>query len=85
MGEDAALFDIPPAFVKRDERRGHITLAANPFGQCEGAFVDLGSELHWWAHMPLHLDPTGARLLGEYLIAWADRKDARAPAPARQS
>lgn len=76
MGEPA-LFELPPAFVKVDAERGHITLAANPFGQCDGAFVDLGSELHWWAHTSLHLDPIGARLLGEALVAWADRKAAR--------
>ena len=68
-----ALFDLPPAFVKQDPTRGHITLASNPFGQCDGAFVDLGSELHWWAHTPLHLDKTGARLLGEALIRWSER------------
>lgn len=79
MDADAALFDLPPAFVKRDAVRGHITLAANPFGQCDGAFVDLGCELHWWASAALHLDATGARLLGEYLIAWADKKDDERP------
>jgi hypothetical protein len=76
MGEPA-LFDLPPAFVKQDTAHGHITLAANPFGQCDGAFVDLGAELHWWAYTPLHLDATGARALGRALIAWADRKDKR--------
>lgn len=70
---EEALFDLPPAFVKQDAVRGHITLAANPFGRCDGAFVDLGCELHWWAHTPLNLDKTGARLLGEALIRWAER------------
>lgn len=68
-----ALFDLEPAFVKRDEVRGHITLAANPFGQCDAAFVDLGSRLHWWAYTPLQLDKEGARLLGEALIDWSKR------------
>lgn len=71
MGE--ALFDLPPAFVKQDPVRGHIALAANPFGQAEGAFVDLGCELRWWAFTPLHLDKTGARLLGEALIRWSEK------------
>lgn len=74
MSGAPALSDLPPAFVKADRTRGHITLAANPFGQCDGAFVDLGSELHWWANTALHLDAEGARLLGRALIAWADRK-----------
>lgn len=74
---EPALFDLPPAFVKVDGVRGHITLAANPFGQCDGAFTDLGCELRWWANTSLHLDPVGARLLGEALIAWADRRTER--------
>lgn len=74
---EAALFDLPPAFVKRDEARGHITLAANPFGRCDGAFVDLGCELRWWSNTALHLDAVGARRLGEYLTAWADKVEAR--------
>lgn len=73
-----ALFDLPPALVKRDATRGHITLAANPFGQCDGAFVDLGAALHWWSQTALHLDVVGARTLGEHLIAWADKRDGRA-------
>ena len=71
---EPTLFDLPPAFVKRDQRFGHISVAANPFGKCDGAFVDLGSRLHWWAYMSLQLDATGARLLAEHLLAWADRE-----------
>lgn len=70
---DDTLFDIAPAFIKEDERHGHITLAANPFGQCDAAFVDLGTRLHWWAYTPLHLDAAGARRLSQALATWADR------------
>jgi hypothetical protein len=79
------LFDLEPAFVKRDKQYGHITVAANPFGQCDGAFVDLGTRLHWWAHLPLQLDSTGARLLAEHLSTWAARVEATTPAEADQS
>lgn len=70
---EEALFDLPSAFVYVDKTHGHITVAANPFGQCDGAFVDLGSVLHWWAYTGLNLDKTGARLLGEALLRWAER------------
>lgn len=76
---EPALFDLPPAFVKVDPVRHHITMAANPFGQCDGAFVDLGCELHWWSQTALHLDAAGARKLGLALVAWAERAERREP------
>lgn len=74
---EQTLFDIPPAFVKSDQKCGHITVAANPFGQCDGAFVDLGRRLHWWAYTSVRLDVHGARALAEALTVWADREDPR--------
>jgi hypothetical protein len=68
---DLADFEAPTADVRVDPQRHHIALVVD--NRAEGAFVDLGSELHWWAHMSLHLDSAGARTLGEALIAWADR------------
>lgn len=79
------LFDLEPAFVKRDQQRGHVTVAANPFGQCDGAFVDLGTRLHWWANQSVHLDSTGARLLAEHLNAWAARVEATTPTETARS
>lgn len=71
------LFDLdeltgPIPAVRVDPQRQHITLVVD--GVAEGAFVDLGSELHWWSHTALHLDAAHARTLGEALIAWADRR-----------
>lgn len=78
MSTEQLVLDLPdldPAVVRRDARCWHITLAADPAGQCDGAFVDLGPVLHWWAYTALRLDPAGARELAGHLIAWADRPD----------
>lgn len=58
-----------------DNPRGHISLIADGVG--EGAFCDLGSELHWWSHTSLHLDPSQAHELGLALVAWAEKKLAK--------
>lgn len=76
--EVEALFDLdalkaPIAEVTVDARCGHIGLNAEP--DHHGAFVNLGSELHWWSYSALHLDPAGARQLADALNAWADRHD----------
>lgn len=62
--------------VKVDNPRGHISMVADGVG--EGAFCDLGSELHWWSHSSLHLGPEQARELGEALVAWADKRQPKA-------
>lgn len=77
MSEQLALDleTLTPATIRVDGRCHHITLAADLEGQCDGAFVDLGPVLHWWAHTPLQLDPAGAYALAAALTAWADRPD----------
>lgn len=55
-----------------DNPRGHISMVAEGVG--EGAFCDLGSELHWWSHSSLHLGPEQAYELGTALVAWAAKK-----------
>lgn len=62
----------PIEAVKVDAQRGHVSLVVD--GRAEGAFVDLGTVLHWWAYTPLHMSPEQAREVGSALIAWAERR-----------
>ena len=62
--------------VKPDPRRGHIALVRE--GVTVASFTDLGPVLHMWQYEGgIELDAATARGLGETLVAWADRKQAR--------
>lgn len=54
---------------------GHGNFAVSRPGphSADGAWCDLGSELHWWANVSVRLDRDGARDLAAMLLAWADR------------
>ena len=66
----------PIQSVKVDTTRGHISLVVDD--AAAGAFVDLGSELHWWSHTSLHMSPEQAHEVGSALVAWAARRQGRA-------
>jgi hypothetical protein len=60
--------------VHADPIRGHIRVG-------DLVFCDVTATLDVWARQSIRLDTPTARALGEALVAWADRRDAKAVRP----
>ncbi len=77
--------DHPLAVIHPDTRfptgSGHGNFAVTTPGPhpADGAWCDLGTELHWWAHTSIRLNRQAARDLAAALTAWADRPDHTEP------
>lgn len=75
---DVPLFDLADNEANGNKQRGHIALIPEGEGFAAAAFVDTGPVLRFQAQFGGDMTPTTVRALAAELLAWADRKEARA-------